>query len=109
MTSKQQQITLDSFKDDATVKVMLVSTIAGGYDLNLTDANRAILIDLWWNTFQEKQAFGRIHRIGQKKEVHTAKIVATGTVEEDIVRDNDIVELQNEKERRINGVWNSPQ
>lgn len=48
---------------------------AGNTALNLTAANRVILIDPWWNDTAESQAFGRVKRIGQTKETHFVRIL----------------------------------
>ena len=53
--------------------------------MNLTAANRAIVFDHWWHEGLERQAFARVHRIGQTKEVHTAKLVAAGSMDETIL------------------------
>ena len=37
------------FTDEPECKVLLAAMKAGGVGLNLTAANRVILIDLWWN------------------------------------------------------------
>lgn len=41
-----------------------------------------ICVDLWWNAAVEQQAFDRVHRLGQKKEVFITRFVTKGTVEE---------------------------
>ena len=51
----------------------------------MTAANRAIVFDHWWHEGWERQAFARVHRIGQTKEVHTAKLVAAGSMDETIL------------------------
>lgn len=56
-------------------------------------------MDLWWNVELEKQAFARIHRIGQIKETHCVRIVAKGTVDEQIVK------LQEAKQKNINEIF----
>jgi SNF2 family DNA or RNA helicase len=52
--------------------------------LNLTSCNHLILVDPWWNPAIEEQAFDRIHRIGQKREVHIYKLIIEGSVEKRI-------------------------
>ncbi|WP_025728255.1 DEAD/DEAH box helicase [Atopobacter phocae] len=64
--------------------VFIISLKAGGTGLNLTGANRVILLDLWWNPAVESQAFARAHRLGQKKDVHVYRLIAEGTIEEEI-------------------------
>jgi hypothetical protein len=49
--------------------------------LNFPWANRCISLDLWWNHAVEQQAFGRIFRIGQKKETYMTRIVVKNTVD----------------------------
>ncbi|KAI6369285.1 hypothetical protein MCOR25_004466 [Pyricularia grisea] len=63
-------------------KLLIASTRCGGQALNLTAANRVILVDLWWNTAVERQAFGRVHRIGQTKDTYYVKIVTRKTIDE---------------------------
>ncbi|KAM7190673.1 SNF2 family N-terminal domain containing protein [Rhypophila sp. PSN 637] len=83
MTKKQNA--LIKFREDPKVKVMIASLKCGGQALNLTCANRVIIIDPWWNSAMEKQAFGRVARIGQHKETYLAKFVAEKTIEVDMV------------------------
>lgn len=47
----------------------------GAQALNLTVANRVIIVEPWWNKTREQQAFGRVHRIGQKKECYLVRIL----------------------------------
>lgn len=47
---------------------------SGNQSLNLTVANRVIIIDPWWNKTAEQQAFGRVVRIGQEKVTHLVNI-----------------------------------
>lgn len=49
--------------------------------LNFPWANRCISLDLWWNHAVEQQAFGRIFRIGQKKETHMTRLVVKNTID----------------------------
>ncbi|KAL1862990.1 hypothetical protein VTK73DRAFT_6506 [Phialemonium thermophilum] len=83
-TAKRNEALL-AFQETEDYKIMVASVKAGGVALNLTCANRCILVDQWWNSAQERQAFGRIHRIGQKKPTHFVKILAKGTIDERLV------------------------
>ena len=60
----------------------LLSTRAGGLGVNLQTADTCILFDSDWNPQVDLQAMARVHRIGQKKEVHIYRLVTAGTVEE---------------------------
>ncbi|CAI7721926.1 DNA repair protein RAD5, putative [Plasmodium vivax] len=67
-------------------KVLLCSLKAGGVGLNLTVSSKVYLMDLWWNPAIEDQAFERVHRIGQLKDVSIYKFVLEKTVEERILQ-----------------------
>jgi len=68
-----------------TVDAFLLSLKAGGVGLNLTAASEVIHLDPWWNPAVEDQATGRAHRIGQDKPVTVYRLVAQGTIEEQIL------------------------
>ena len=54
--------------------------------MNLTGADRAIIIDPDWNPANDNQAVDRVFRIGQKKDVIVYRFVTMGTIEEKIYR-----------------------
>ncbi|EQB55214.1 hypothetical protein CGLO_04867 [Colletotrichum gloeosporioides Cg-14] len=84
---------IDRFKNDPIIKVLLSSRV-GKEGLNLTCANRLIIIDNWWNNAAELQAFGRIDRNGQKKRTYAVVIKAADTIDEYI---EDLQESKAEK------------
>ena len=65
--------------------VFLISLKAGGFGLNLTEADYCILLDPWWNPAAEAQAIDRTHRIGQTKSVMVYRYVAKATIEEKVM------------------------
>lgn len=65
--------------------VFLIALKAGGTGLNLTAASTVILLDPWWNPASEDQASDRAHRIGQTATVQVVRLVAAGTVEEQVL------------------------
>jgi SNF2 family DNA or RNA helicase len=65
--------------------VFLISLKAGGFGLNLTEADYVFLLDPWWNPATEMQAVDRTHRIGQTRSVNVYRLVATGTIEEKVM------------------------
>lgn len=69
-----------------TAPVFLISLKAGGFGLNLTEADHVFIMDPWWNPAAEQQAVDRIHRIGQEREVHVYRLVAEGTIEEKVMQ-----------------------
>jgi SNF2 family DNA or RNA helicase len=54
-----------------------------------------ILIDLWWNNTTEQQAFGRVYRMGQKKNTHFVRILSSSQVDKYLSR------LQTKKAKEI--------
>eukprot|EP00611_Tribonema_gayanum_P002499 TRINITY_DN11866_c0_g1_i1.p1 TRINITY_DN11866_c0_g1~~TRINITY_DN11866_c0_g1_i1.p1 ORF type:complete len:638 (-),score=244.35 TRINITY_DN11866_c0_g1_i1:362-2209(-) len=83
---QQRQALIQGFAADPGIAVFLLSTRAGGLGINLTSADTVILHDLDFNPENDKQAEDRCHRIGQTKPVRVIKLVAQGTVDEDIYR-----------------------
>ena len=75
---------IDAFKS-GTAPVFLISLKAGGFGLNLTEADYVFLLDPWWNPAREDQAIDRTHRIGQDKPVMVYRLVATDTIEEKVL------------------------
>lgn len=76
---------IEAFRSGAA-PVFLISLKAGGFGLNLTEADHVFIMDPWWNPAAEQQAVDRIHRIGQDKEVHVYRLVAEGTIEEKVMQ-----------------------
>ena len=76
---------IEAFRAGAA-PVFLISLKAGGFGLNLTEANHVFIMDPWWNPAAEQQAVDRIHRIGQEREVHVYRLVAEGTIEEKVMQ-----------------------
>jgi len=94
--SKRMDLVDEFNKNPKRPMVMLVSLQAGGVGLNLVGANHLMMLDLHWNPALEKQAFDRIYRVGQKKEVFVHKFVVKNSVEESILK------LQNRKQNLAN-------
>ncbi len=65
--------------------VFFISLKAGGFGLNLTEADYCVLLDPWWNPATEAQAVDRVHRIGQTRKVMVYRLVAKGTIEEKVM------------------------
>ncbi|HEX8704728.1 MAG TPA: DEAD/DEAH box helicase [Myxococcaceae bacterium] len=66
-------------------EVFLISLKAGGTGINLTAADYVIHLDPWWNPAVEDQATDRAHRIGQTRPVTVYRLIARGTIEEQIL------------------------
>ena len=65
--------------------VFLISLKAGGFGLNLTEADYVFLLDPWWNPASEAQAIDRTHRIGQERRVMVYRMVSENTIEEKVM------------------------
>jgi len=94
--------TLQEFASQPNTRILLASLKTGGTGLNLTCASRVILIDLWWNSSVEQQAFARTYRRGQDKETRMMRLIAADSV------DTDMVSMQRRKEAEIDAVLSNP-
>lgn len=72
------------FQDPAGAKVLLLSVLAGGVGITLTQASVVIHLDRWWNPAVEDQATDRAYRIGQGQVVDVYTLTAAGTIEDRI-------------------------
>ena len=92
---------VDEFNSNTDIKVFLISLKAGGTGLNLTGADVVIHLDPWWYSSAENQATDRAYRIGQTKDVYVVKIICKDTIEEKVVK------LQNLKKELASSIVNS--
>ena len=65
---------------------LLLCTEPGGEGRNLQFCNTLINFDLPWNPMAIEQRIGRLHRIGQQREVFIFNLVVRDTLEEHILR-----------------------
>jgi hypothetical protein len=70
---------------DKDASVFLISLKAGGFGLNLAEADYCFVLDPWWNPATEAQAVDRTHRIGQTKTVMVYRLVAKDTIEQKVM------------------------
>lgn len=82
--TRNRQKLIDAFRD-GTAPVFFISLKAGGFGLNLTEADYVVLLDPWWNPATEAQAVDRAHRIGQTRQVMVYRMVATNTIESKVM------------------------
>lgn len=66
------------FRDKTQV---MVSTEAGGEGINLQFCSLMVNYDIPWSFTRLEQRMGRVHRYGQKKEVHIYNLVTEDTIE----------------------------
>lgn len=79
---KEKEEQINFFRDNAQV---LVSTEVGGEGRNLQFCNTMVNFDLPWNPMAIEQRIGRIHRIGQERDVYVYNLVAQNTLEHHIL------------------------
>jgi SNF2 family DNA or RNA helicase len=65
---------------------VFLTTRAGSEGLNLQFCNRIVNYELPWNPMIVEQRIGRVHRIGQEREVHIVNFAARNTIEMHILK-----------------------
>jgi hypothetical protein len=93
MTATERDNAVQALQHDREINVILISLKCGSLGLNLTCANRVILLDQWWNPAVESQAIDRVHRFGQTRNVYVHRISINNTIEQRILQ------LQEEKQK----------
>ncbi len=83
--TRNRQAVVESFQNNPSIRVFLISLKAGGIGLNLTQADYVYLVDPWWNPAVENQAIDRAYRIGQEKKVMAVRLICPDTIEEKIM------------------------
>ncbi len=82
MSGQAKEAAIAAFEKEFQV---LLSTEAAGEGRNLQFCRTMINFDLPWNPMRIEQRVGRIHRIGQTREVRIYNLSAQGTVEDFIL------------------------
>jgi superfamily II DNA or RNA helicase len=82
LSSVEKQRAIDAFQSDAEI---LLSTEIGGEGRNLQFCRTVINYDLPWNPATIEQRVGRVHRIGQTRDVYIFNLCLAGSVEERIL------------------------
>ncbi|MBF0121642.1 MAG: DEAD/DEAH box helicase [Desulfobacterales bacterium] len=82
MSNAEKDRQINDFKDK---KDVLLTTEIGGEGRNLQFCHQMINYDLPWNPMKIEQRIGRIHRIGQEKEVNIYNFCASGSAEDYIL------------------------
>jgi superfamily II DNA or RNA helicase len=83
MNGPEKDASIARFRMEAP---LLLSTESGGEGRNLQFCNTLVNFDLPWNPMAIEQRIGRIHRIGQTREVFIFNMVVRGTLEEHVLR-----------------------
>ncbi|KAL8958774.1 MAG: hypothetical protein Q9193_004232 [Seirophora villosa] len=93
MARKQRSASLDAFRDDPNVTLILISIGAGGLGLNLTAGSKVYVMEPQFNPAAEAQAVDRVHRLGQTREVTITRYIMENSFEEKMLA------LQKKKQR----------
>ena len=91
-----------------TEKQICVATEAAGEGINLQFCRLMINYDLPWNPTRLEQRLGRIHRIGQERDVHAFNFVASDSEEGQPIVEGRILERLLEKLDQMRAVLGRP-
>jgi superfamily II DNA or RNA helicase len=83
MTGPEKDAAVAHFRDEVP---LMICTESGGEGRNLQFCNTLINFDLPWNPMTIEQRIGRIHRIGQSRDVFIFNLAVRGTLEEQVLR-----------------------
>lgn len=82
LSRRDKEAAIARFRSDAAV---LLSTEAAGEGRNLQFCHQMVNFDLPWNPMEIEQRLGRLHRIGQERDVRVVNLAGRGTIEERIL------------------------
>jgi len=82
LSSAAKDAAVRTFREDRPI---FLSTEAGGEGRNLQFARTVVNYDLPWNPLRIEQRIGRVHRLGQEREVHVVSVWAEDTVEANLM------------------------
>lgn len=81
MPMAQRSKALRDFQNDPPTTIFLLSMRAGAVGINLTQANRVFVMEPAVNPALEAQAIGRVHRLGQRKNVEVVSFFVENSIE----------------------------
>ncbi|CAI7611733.1 unnamed protein product [Penicillium glandicola] len=82
MANRSREIHLDNFRTQDETKIMIASIKTGGLGLDFSVANKCILVDLWWNEAVQDQAFFRLWRLGQQRDVECVMLMVNRSIDD---------------------------
>ena len=82
LATREKNAVIEQFRNEVPV---LVSTESGGEGRNLQFCNTMINFDLPWNPMKIEQRIGRLHRIGQTRDVFVFNLSVKGTLEDYVI------------------------
>jgi SNF2 family DNA or RNA helicase len=85
LSTSKKELVKYQFKQRPEYRVM-VCTESGGEGINLQFCNTLINYDLPWNPMRLEQRIGRIHRLGQAKDVYIYNLSTKDTIEDHLLK-----------------------
>jgi SNF2 family DNA or RNA helicase len=82
LSRQDKEKAVAAFRDEVPV---LLTTESAGEGRNLQFCHVMVNVDVPWNPMQIEQRLGRIHRVGQDRDVLLTNLVARGTIEQHIL------------------------
>lgn len=92
LTAREKAI--NQFAKDKNISIMICTLKAGGVGLNLNMASKVIILDLWFNSSIEAQAYCRAFRIGQERKVEVLRFVIKNSIDEDLINMQDRKDIE---------------
>lgn len=78
LTASEKEVAIDDFRERSRI---LISTEAGGEGRNLQFCQTVVNWDLPWNPMKVEQRIGRVHRLGQTRDINIINFASDETVE----------------------------
>lgn len=89
-SNRKREEIRDDFQDNAgsDIRVLLLTTTAGGVSLTLDAADEMVILDETWNASDQEQVEDRLHRLSRIHQVTIWKVFSKNTIEEHIFKSN---------------------
>src|SRR4030043_1434664 len=82
LSTEEKNAAIENFRNEAPI---LVSSESGGEGRNLQFCNTMVNFDLPWNPMRIEQRIGRLHRIGQTRDVFVFNLAVKETLEDYVI------------------------
>jgi SNF2 family DNA or RNA helicase len=94
-SDKDRERIKDDFQNnpDSKVRVLLLTTTAGGVALTLDAADELVVLDETWNTSDQEQLEDRLHRLSRMHQVTIWNVRSANSIEESIAKKNSEAEF----------------